>query len=58
MSNSLCERRCTRKSLSREEYTKNMKDYGQVYCSGCHRPVFSHMETCEQFHDMDNVLND
>lgn len=54
----LCERRCTRKSLSKEEYMKNKNDYGQVHCSGCHQPVFSHMDTCEQFHDMDGVLSD
>ena len=53
-----CERRCTRKSLSKEEYIKNKKNYGQAHCGGCHKPIFAHMETCEQFHDMDGILEE
>ena len=56
MNSHKCHRRCTRLSMSKEEYMKNKEDYGQVHCMGCHKPVFIHNESCEQFHDMDGVL--
>ena len=58
-----CERRCTRKSLTREEYKKRTNEgdkFGHVQCAGCHELVFilegSGDSSCEQFHDIDNIL--
>ena len=54
-----CERRCTRKSLTRKEYKKRINEgetFGHVQCAGCHELVFTDCSTSEQFHDIDRIL--
>jgi hypothetical protein len=55
-----CENKeCTRKSMTKIEYIKRTiegEKFGQVHCAGCHKPVFGHFVTCEQYHDIDGIL--